>query len=423
MNSIRTRLLLTFTLIGITPYLFILLYISYWQSNQTVQTMQYDYNIKALHAKKMVETTLLSLDEEVEFLSNLEVMDDIISNDVDFQISRILQQKSLKAHKKYMQLFALNNNKKIIASSELSSSNINIQFPELSAHQMHFIVEKNIFIVKIIQSSFDARQLGYLVAILPLERLTIFLLKDDIAEFKIVQRKENIDLQEDENFYYRYLNLNNILSGYTLSYTIDKKELFKDIDNFLFYIFVLILLGVILIWFISKKVTLNIIKPIFSLKETSEKIISSKHFHMRIEPSKIEEFNDLTKSFNTLFQTADTLFERLHTENKRRLKNYINLSETFNTISQSNSKESVIQLFLESLRKNLTHTIEIREKFVEDKTIKKLIAQDFIENECKVIGYLYIAEAKSLNDQEIIFINSVSLMQKTNLKNFHSWRK
>jgi len=420
MSSLHSRLYITFTLIGIIPYLFIFIYISYWQNGKIIESVKNDYKLTALHSKKMIANTLLSLDEEIEFLSKLEIMDDMLSNDLDFQISTILAQKSVRAKKKYIELFAINLNQEIIASSSIDLLNKKLHLNKSHNILSTYADSKYIYIIKNITASFDTRKLGYLVAKLNLKELDIYLLKEQTPIFKIsylnVNNKIKIFKEEDKLFYYGHVNLSEILKDFVITYSIDKTEVLKNLNDFLIYLFIVFCIGSFGILLISKKLTTIITKPIFSLQNASQKIIATKHYHLRIEPSGIKEFNDLTKSFNTLFQTTDLLFEQLQVENTQRLKNYIGLSETFNTISQVKSKDIVIDLTLSALRKNLNYEINIQDKYINEDSIKELFYEDFLNKKTKFIGYLCVENSLVLNDQELIFISSVTLMLKNQLE-------
>lgn len=52
MNSITTRLLIILALIGVTPYLLIMVYFSYWENNKIIENTKNDFFLKAQHSKK-----------------------------------------------------------------------------------------------------------------------------------------------------------------------------------------------------------------------------------------------------------------------------------------------------------------------------------------------------------------------------------
>ena len=74
MKSIKTRLLLTFILVGITPYIFVVGYFSYWEKNKIIQRVKQDSLLQAKHAEKIMQNALISLEEEMSFLSKLEII-------------------------------------------------------------------------------------------------------------------------------------------------------------------------------------------------------------------------------------------------------------------------------------------------------------------------------------------------------------
>lgn len=416
MNSITTRLLIILALIGVTPYLLIMVYFSYWENNKIIENTKNDFFLKAQHSKKMIEDSIISLDEEITFLSKLEILDDMISNDIDKQISKMLEQKSFRASKKYMELFAIDLHRKVVATSDASQLTTIFPLENDVMNEGDFVKDDTVYIIKKIHSSFDDRLLGFLVAKFKLKKLNTYLLSDNSDIFEIQKVDTNFSIEhEDQNFLYGSLKLSNLLHGYEIRYVIDKKQVLKNNYNFLFYLLIVTLIGTILIILISRKIAKSITKPIYRLEETSRKIVSTKDFHLRIESSNIVEFNALTTSFNILFQTMEHLLETLQYENAQRLKNYIGLSETFNAISQSNSFDETQSLFLQALRKNLDYEIDISD-IQKDETVNRIIIHDYLKDENRVLGFLNVQNSSSLNDLEIIFIDSVSLMMKNHLE-------
>ncbi len=415
MNSIRTRLLLTFLFIGITPYILIVAYFSYFENSKIIEGVKESYKSKANHAKKIIENTLIGLDEEMTFISKLELLDDMISNDTDLQISRILEQKSIKAQQKYINLYALDLEHTIIASSEISMINKRLDVVEYKKE--YFILDNHLYLIKNINASFDNRALGYLIARFDLKQLETYLLSDAQVMFQIGKIDNSIKSQrEDDSFYYAHVALSSYLEGFEIRYIIDKDETLSYIDDFLLYLSLITLFGMIIILLISTKMTTIITKPIFALKNASREIVETKDFHLRIEPSNIDEFRALGKSFNKLFESTEQLVDRLKSENETRLKNYIGLSETFNALSQAVSYDYSIELTLRALRKNINYKISLKQDDSGVDIVHTVLIKDFTQNTDVLVGYLHVQNSALLNETEIIFINSISLMLKNQLE-------
>jgi len=415
MKSIKTRLLLTFILVGITPYIFVVGYFSYWEKNKIIQRVKQDSLLQAKHAEKIMQNALISLEEEMSFLSKLEIFDDMISNDTDLQISRLLEKKSIKAGRKYLKLYSINLEQKVIASSEIKSINEMFGMGETDLKKRVFIQGSDIYIVKEVHASFDESHLGYLVAILKMDTLNTYLLSDEHVRYtinKVVQKEETTT--ENKLFYTGRIGLLNVLNGYEISYLVDKKKSLDSINDFLYYLSIVTIFGLLMIIYISGKLSAIVTRPIYALKETAKMIVETKDFHLRIQTQSIDEFDELADSFNELFETTGILLEKLKLENEVRLKNYIGLSDTFNAISQSDSYEDSIALSLRAMRRNLACEISI--DTIETNSIQKLTMKDFVDNSEKFVGYLNVKNADSLNTQEVIFIESVVLMMKNHLE-------
>lgn len=415
MKHLHTRLLIAFTLFGVTPYLLIMLYFSYWEKNRIIENVKDDYALNAQHARTMINTALIALEEEISFISELEILDDMIAEDVDLQISRLLEQKSFRANEKYLELYAVDPNFKVIASSQIDKKIQKFALKKDAIEAGHYIKEDTIYFIRRLKSSFDARPLGYLVAGFEIKKLNAYLMSTQNSEFEIM-RTEYCEQSDEDHYIHGKLLFSNLLEGYEIRYKILKDEVLANVYDFLVYLFLLTLIGVFIIVLMSRKITKSITKPIYELKETASKIVTTQNFHLRIKPLEIEEFDDLGRRFNVLFKSTQVLLQQVEAESENRLKKYIGLTQTFNAISNASTPQASSELALKALEDNLEHKITLVKEQKKGNYFQEIVYHNYLDAKAVSFGSFDIENMNSLSEQEIIFINSVSLMLKNHLE-------
>lgn len=403
MHSIRNRVLLALIVIGMTPYFFVLIYFSYWERNAIIASIKSDYRQEALHAKKMIENTLVAIEEEISFIAKLEVFDEMLSSDIDFQIARLLEQKSMQAGEKHLRLFAIDLNRTIVASSEAYSVEQLAMGETLTKRR--FVHDDSILFIQPLFASFNQKKLGYLVAKYPITKIKRFLTHDAKVDFRIVKSASQ-----------EAVKLEGVLEGYSIAYTINEALALKRVEDFLLYLLGISVIGAILIILISRKMSSMMSQPITQLQAYTQDIIATKDFSQRLKTSSIAEFDALSRSFNTLFSSVEALLETLANENEMRLRNYIALSDTFGSISASNMPKEAMQLTQDALQKHLKCRVDLSTESTDSKSARAIRAYDYIVEEIQTLGYFSIDPQKGLDDLELIFVESVLLMLQKQLE-------
>ena len=116
-SSLHLKILVAFLVIGIIPYFLITLYFFYLGKENLLKQELQTYTLQAKQTKSLLQNRLTQLQEEVVFLSKLELFDDMISNDIDHRISRMLELKSKGFKEENITFIALNQDNIITASS------------------------------------------------------------------------------------------------------------------------------------------------------------------------------------------------------------------------------------------------------------------------------------------------------------------
>ena len=163
-RSLRNRLLVILMSIGFIPFLTLLSYTIFLSETKILNKMVEEQLESTNTVAKRIDNHISLLIKEVQFLSSLDLMDDILSDDIDKRVSRLLIKKSddlnLDAHfmviDKESNIIAASNRELILKKQPLTIKN--------NENSGVYIENKNIYIYATIYASFDpAMEVGTLV--------------------------------------------------------------------------------------------------------------------------------------------------------------------------------------------------------------------------------------------------------------------
>ncbi|MDP2893770.1 MAG: hypothetical protein Q8N78_05315, partial [Sulfurimonas sp.] len=92
-KSLRNKLLSIFIVVGFLPFLTLLIYTLFLSETKIVNKTIGEHLERTKVVIKLIDNHLESLTKEVRFLSSLDLMDDLLAEDIDKRISRLLTQK------------------------------------------------------------------------------------------------------------------------------------------------------------------------------------------------------------------------------------------------------------------------------------------------------------------------------------------
>jgi len=319
-KSLSKRLLFSFIIIGFLPFVIFLIYTLVLSETKIVDKLILDQHHQASQISKFMNTHLLSLDKEVAFLSRLDLMDDILAEDIDKRISRLLKQKKDDYNLK-LNFFVINDKGQIIASSDKNI--ILTKFPlqdKLNKNTKKFFLDKKLYIYSKVFASFDKnKNLGYLILEYDLENLNNYLdhtlnayayIKNnnivigDKAPFDISINSEKDSISLDD-YIVVYQKMDSILEEWYVFYVVKKEIALEFFYNFIHFMLYLSPFIIILTIFVSLKFSKYIVKPIEDLTQVTDEIILSKDYSKLLYMSSSDEVGRLAHSFNILLNTTD----------------------------------------------------------------------------------------------------------------------
>ncbi len=408
-SSLNLKILIALLAIGIIPYFLITLYFFFFAKENLLKQKLQTYTLQAKQTKSLLENRLTQLQEEVLFLSKLELFDDMISGDIDHRISRMLELKSRGFKEENITFIALNQDNIIIASS-----NPMLIGKSESIEPNAKIVGKNIIFTTPLKASFESRELGFLVALYPLKNLKSYIVYTKDIDFVIKDDKMTLitsgNLLEKTDYTTIKTELENSLKGYKLIYLISDEKIFDFINRFLFYLTLLLLFGIGLIIYISKKLTSQIVTPIASLTNTAKEIIKTNRYDIFVKSHTTDETDELASAFNHLIQTTASTLKRLDRQSNLRMQRFIDLTDMFNQITKTEDKETCISHSIKKLNTVIPNQLSFNKTLVKESKNIPIKLHDFDDNREKLYGYLVI-DKDSVDDKlQSRFFDSVASM-------------
>ena len=433
-NSLRKRLLVSFIGIALVPFLLLLLYTLYLSETKILAKLVIEQHDKTEVIAKRIEAHLRQLRQEVDFLASLDIMDDLVADDIDKRISRLL---SKKAQDIGMDLLFLSIDQKaeVIASSEPSwlHRNLTLKRKNSSLHGS-YVDEGYLYIYTDIRASFDRnRSLGFLVLKYDLNNLNRFLVHKEgtltylvdpqssdyvgsahhfVIDFKAPQEQLSESLMQHD-YLLVHKTLCAPLQGWHLVYAVDKHialEFLYDFIRFMFYILPFIL---VLIIYLSRRYANTIVRPIEELTALTDNITHSQDYSARLDITSQDETGTLARAFNRMLSTTSGALQSLEAENRVRLKRLTQLIELFNTIIQTKSKKECLDRSVKELQhltgQNNIHFVK-GEKPDGTHASTALYITDF-EKEAKVYFGTIVLEMEQFTEQyEQDFYTSIGVM-------------
>lgn len=310
---------------GIAIIIFALLsYLWGYESELMLQKEQDLLYAQSVDVANDLNTHLVKLQKEIIFLSRLEVMNDMVTQDMDRRITSILEQKTDDLGES-ITLYAVAPDFTVVAASQLARSKI----ISMEAHAIaaavkkgktHLFLEENLYFFTPIYGSFYTKDfLGYLVMSYPLKNF-VDRLKTDQNVYRwlipsssavpIVFQK-NDPIMDTNAYLHNNITLDGILEGWTLHYAMPKNEALALLYHLQTLLLSAFAIGLALIAFLVWFIVLRIIKPLRDLSDTAMKIATTGDYSQTVVETGFDEVGVMAHSFNALMFTTLVNIQRL----------------------------------------------------------------------------------------------------------------
>lgn len=322
-NSFSSRLLLGIFSIAIT-LLFTLLYYTFIHSKTLMIKHLHDTEQQTLeHISTNIELDMKQLSNEIKFLTKLSVMNDIIADDMDSRILKLLEAKKVTSKFKIDFSVKKQDGKKVLATSN-----------EI------FNIKKGILFEKQINSLFQNKKvLGILQLYLPLKELNLYL--NNHPKFSLIM-ESNKAIKNKNELYYLSKELD-LPTGQilTLARPILKGELHTQLVPLKSNLILLGLFILIFIFILAYFISLRISKPILDLSKLMKKVSSQKAYHLRSNINRNDEIGILSQSFNELLHIIQQNISHIQEESQDRMRQFTDLVESFSKITQQKNSQKI----------------------------------------------------------------------------------
>ena len=429
-KSLRNKLVVTFIFIGFLPFTTLLVYTIFLSETKIVNKIIYEQFDKTDSIDQLINDKINSLEKEVKFLASLDVMDDILADDIDKKISRLLTQKSEDLNSKNN--FMVVNSDSIVISASIAKDILqknNIK-KIIQNDKNTYLEDKTLYIYSNVYASFDkTKKIGVLILKYDLNNFDVYLTNKADQHSYLVNPTTNhqigappyfnLDYAKDKDSVIEsehlivYKKMDNILNETYIVYGVDKSVALAFLYDFIrFMIYVSIPIFVVIIY-VSIKYAKGIVRPIEELTYATDEITKTQNYSAKLSVDSKDEIATLTNSFNTMLQTTSTALNNLEEENKLRLKRFIQLIEVFNTIIQTKDEEECVNTSIEQIKLLTGERNQAFQKnkfFNTNKAQIPLFTTNFETNEKTYLRTIELGFDKFYDENEQKFYHSIGAM-------------
>lgn len=367
-KSLRNKLVVTFIVAGFLPFLILLIYTLFLSETKIVNKIVIEQLERAKVVAKLINNELSSLQNEIKFISSLDLMDDILAEDIDKRIARLLVQKSKDIGNNNLMLVTDINSKIISSSKTFNETNEYFDTKEFPNRQEgEYIRGTTLYFYSKIYSSFDKqKEIGFLILEYDMNNLDIFLTHLNSTHSYILNPVQNIHIGEqvslsvnpakasgsfiDHEHVTVYQSISSKMKDWYIVYAVDKSvalAFLYDFVKFMLYISIFIFFFIL---YLAFKISKGIVRPIEELTHITDNIVHTHNYTAKLQIHTQDEIAILSQSFNNMLQTTSLALDKLEEESKTRLQRFIQLIEIFNTIIQTQNEDECINISLNQIK-------------------------------------------------------------------------
>jgi len=330
--SFKLKTILLLVALSLTPYVITMTILGNAYRNDVESQVHDDLAYQLEVTLERMGQQLESQEKDLRFLASLDIMNDILTGDLDRRILNLLLMK--KADLQLIgEIEVVDTAGILVASTDLS------RIGE-SASGAAFL-EISIF------STFDDSQLGQLLLHYDTENLTRFFINDQSLQYSLSRNGEPVS------------QIANLIEPISVSATLQQRPEFTVtlaqergialaiLDQFTRSFLIALLIGVLIISAIAYLVANYIAYPILLLSSTARLITRTQDYTQRVQMQRSDEIGKLAEAFNKMVVGMQDMLERLHEENAVKLKQAEERkrAETLQTLSTKLSKYLSPQIY------------------------------------------------------------------------------
>jgi adenylate cyclase len=303
--SFKAKTVLLLTLLSLAPYVITMMLLGNAYRNDFEVRITENMKYQLAATTDQLDYQLAALEKDMKFLASLDIMNDVLTGDLDKRITTLLLAK-----KRDLQLQGdfdvLDSDHRVIASSEIS--------------RLGQLGQEIRFIDVPIFSTFSDGKIGTLVVDYKLATLTRFLPSSEYLTYSLsLAGQEDSFSGGGENTIVVMQSLES-WPAFTVALSQDREFALALLDDFEGSFFWALLIGVVIISGIAYFIASHLVSPILLLSSTAHSISNTHDYSKRVTINRTDEIGQLSMSFNLMIESMQDMIARLKEESENKLQ-------------------------------------------------------------------------------------------------------
>lgn len=329
--SFRLKTILLLTVLSLAPYVITLLIVGNAYRNDLESRLISDMENRLNVTLVLLDQSLHTLDNDLHFMGSLDVMNDILTSDLDRRIFNLLDQKKTDLDL-VGDFHVLDLEGRVVASSDTALTGSNY--------------EGERFISLPISSTFDDELIGEIVVQYESQNLTRLFTNSEVLQYSLVSTSNPASTLNKLQDALRVQGELQQRPEYLVRLEQDREFAFSIFNSLTVSFYYALAIGVLLIAAIAFVAANYIVKPILLLAVTARSVTDTQDYSKRVILKRTDEIGQLATAFNLMVSGMQNMIDRLQEESENRLK-----------LSQEKQRTEMLQNLSSKLSKYLSPQI------------------------------------------------------------------
>ncbi len=330
--SFKAKTILLLILLSLVPYVVTMTFLGNAYRNDVESRLMEDMEYQLGVTIDRLDQSLQSLQNDIEFIASLDIMNDVLTGDLDRRIVNLLLLK-----KDDLALDGdfdvVDTSGQVVASTALDSIG--------SPFDGESFMEVPLF------STFNNDNIGTLRVRYEMSNLTRYFANDDNFRYALLVNGERYPSQMQSADALSVSGVVGMRPEIGILFEQNRDFAFAVLDRFTRNFLIALVIGTLIISAIAFLAASYILRPILLLSSTARSIYKTHDYSQRVTVDRSDEIGNLASAFNAMIQGMQDLIARLKEEGENRLKlaQEKNRAEMLQTLSNKLSKYLSPQIY------------------------------------------------------------------------------
>jgi class 3 adenylate cyclase/HAMP domain-containing protein len=303
--SFRTKTIVLMILLSLCPYVITMAILGGFYRQDVQARLEQNMQDQLDVTLARIDQHLVTLLNDMAFIASLDIMNDVLSGDIDRRIMTVLLQKKADLQ--------LSGDFHVLDEQGLVVASTSPQFIGAPYTGKGFITLP-------VHSTFSEEAIGALLVDFQPENLTRYFNNNNAQRYALLFEGNVIGdtFNPDAS-----LLLESPLStrpDISVRLSMLTESAFADLDNFTRSFTIAMLMGIVVIATIAILLANSILKPVLLISTTARQITDSQDYDKRVELDRRDEIGQLATDFNSMIGSMKNMLARLQAESENRLK-------------------------------------------------------------------------------------------------------